>query len=309
MRFFYNGGVNLRQIEYFLRVAESGSFTRASVDLGITQPSLSRQIRLLEVELRQSLLHRNGRGVELTPAGQCFLEHGQTVVQAVERALGALGELRADPRGRVVVGLPSRVARVLTTSLVRSFRREFPHASITIAEGLSTVLHEWLMLGRVDIALLFDPPRSGDLDIELLHTEELVLVGPQSMRGSRPAGGNAIPLKQLRKYPLILPRVPNATRSVLGAAVAQAGFQLDVSTEVDTVQNILELVAGRMGYAVLPHGAVRNTGSGSFRVTRIHSPVLEQHLYLALSRRHSQNRLAGEVGRLVRNSGLSELLG
>jgi len=301
--------VNLKQIEYFLRVAELGSFTRASVVLGITQPSLSRQIRLLEVELKQPLLHRNGRGVELTSAGQCFLEHGQTVVQAAQRALGVLAELRSDPRGRVVVGLPSRVARVLTTSLVRSFRREFPHASITIAEGLSSVLHEWLLLGRVDVALLFDPPRSGELDIELLHTEELVLVGPHSSRGSRPAGGAAIPLKQLKKYPLILPRVPNATRSVLEAAVAQAGLQLDVSTEVDTVHNILELVAERMGYAVLPHGAVRNSGGRNVRVTRIHSPVLEQHLYLALSRRHVQNRLAGEVRRLVRGFDLPRLLG
>lgn len=301
--------MNLKQIEYFLRVAELGSFTRASVVLGVTQPSLSRQIRLLEVELRQSLLHRNGRGVELTAAGQCFLEHGQTVVQAVERAVGALGDLRSDPRGRVVVGLPSRVARVLTTSLVRSFRHEFPHASITIAEGLSSVLHEWLLLGRVDIALLFDPPRSGDLDLELLHTEELVLVGPHTSRGNRTAGGGSIPLKQLKKYPLILPRVPNATRSVLEAAAAQAGVQLDVSTEVDTVQNILELVAERMGYAVLPHGAVRNSGGGNFRVTRIHSPVLEQHLYLALSQRHARNRLAGEIRRLVRGSVLPRLLG
>jgi len=301
--------VNLKQIEYFLRVAELGSFTRASVVLGITQPSLSRQIRLLEVELRQSLLHRNGRGVELTAAGQSFLEHGQTVVQAVQRAVGALGDLRSDPRGRVVVGLPSRVARVVTTSLVRSFRREFPHASITIAEGLSSVLHEWLLLGRVDVALLFDPPRSADLDIELLHTEELVLVGPHTLRGNRRAGEGSIPLKQLKKYPLILPRVPNATRSVLETAVAQAGFQLDVSTEVDTVQNILELVAERMGYAVLPHGAVRKTAGGNFRVTRIHTPVLEQHLYLALSQRHIQNRLAGEVRRLVRGFGLPQLLG
>ena len=309
MRFFYNDRMNLRQIEYFLRVAECGSFTRAAVFLGISQPSLSRQVRLLEVELRHTLLLRNGRGVELTAAGKCLFEHGQTVVQTVNRALGALNDLRAEPRGRVVIGLPSRVARVLTTDLVQAFRRDFPHASITIAEGLSTVLHEWLMLGRVDAALLFDPPRSADLELEPLHTEELVLVGPPDARGAKATGRTAIALKQLQRVALILPRVPNATRAILEAAAARSGLQLSVSTEVDTVHNILELVAGRMGHAVLPMGAVKNVGNARFRVTRIHSPVLQQHLFLATSRRHATDRLAAGVSRLVRAADLPRLLG
>jgi LysR family nitrogen assimilation transcriptional regulator len=309
MRYPYNGLVNLKQIEFFVRVAECGSFTRAAMFLGVSQPSLSRQVRLLEVELRHALLHRNGRGVELTPAGKCLLEHGQTVMQAVGRALGALNDLRADPRGRVVIGLPSRVARVLTTDLVQAFRREFPNASITIAEGLSSVLHEWLLLGRVDVALLFDPPPSADLELEPLHTEELVLVGPQHARGSRSTSRNAIPLKQLQRYSLILPRVPNATRAILEAAAARTGLQLSVSTEVDTVHNILELVAGRMGYAVLPIGAVRNLGGSGLRTTRIHSPVLQQHLFLARSRRHAQNRLTDGVLRLIRAADVPRHLG
>jgi LysR family nitrogen assimilation transcriptional regulator len=309
MRFFYNDPVNLRQIEYFLRVAELRSFTRAAVSLGVTQPSLSRQIRLLEVELRQTLLHRNGRGVRLTPAGECLHEHGQTIVQAVQGAVGALNNLRTDPRGRVVIGLPTRIARVLTTDLVHAFRREFPHASITVSEGSSSSLHEWLLLGRIDLALLFDPPPGPDLELELLHTEELVLVEPRAPR-ARAAGARAsLPLKDLQKYPLILPRSPNATRAVLEAAVARFGLTLDVSTEVDTVQNILELVAARVGYAVLPLGAVTNARSDRVRITRIHSPVLHQHLFLALSRRHPKNRLANELVRLVRAADLPRHLG
>lgn len=253
----------------------------------------------------------------LTDAGKCLLEHGQTVLRAVKRAEGALDELRVDPRGRVVVGLPSRVARVLTAQLVRSFRDALPHASITVAEGLSAVLHEWLLLGRVDIALLFDPPRSSDLELEALHTEHLVLVGPggRESGGSRsrdvakPVTRDAISLKQLKRYPLILPRSPNATRSVLEAAVAQQGTSLNVSIEVDTIETILELVGGNLGYAVLPEGAVRNRGSSRFRVASIGPPELHQHLFLAQSRRNSQNRLASEVGRLVRAADLPRRLG
>jgi LysR family nitrogen assimilation transcriptional regulator len=258
------------------------------------------------VELRQTLLYRNGRGVELTPAGQCFLEHGQGILQTVTRALGALSELRTDPRGRVVIGLPSRVARLVTTPLVKAFRAKFPSAAITIAEGLSSVLHEWLLLGRVDLALLVDPPRSAELELELLHSEELVLVGLQT---GRSGVSREIALRQIEKYPLILPRIPNATRSVLEAAVGKAGGRLHVLAEVDTSQNILELVAGKVGYAVLPRGAVRSdSGAGRFRISEI-TPHVRQHLFLAVSKRRPDNRLAGEVRRLIREVNVPALVG
>jgi LysR family nitrogen assimilation transcriptional regulator len=306
IRFFYTKAVNLLQIEYFVRVAELGGFTRASVAVGISQPSLSRQVRLLEVELRQTLLHRNGRGIELTPAGRVLLEHGQAILQTVEQARDALNELRGDPRGKVVVGLPSRVAHLLTTYLVRAFRKEFPHAVITIAEGLSTALHEWLLLGNVDVALLFDPPRSADLELEALHDEQLVLVGPSGWRRNEAR----VPLCRIDRYPLILPRTPNSTRAVLEPAAARIGVKLQVAAEVDTIQNILELVARRIGYAVLPLGAVQHGGGEArFCVMRIHTPALHQRLFLAISRRRPRNLLATEVGRLIRAADLPRLLG
>lgn len=309
--------MNLKQLEYFLRVAELGSFTRASMVLDVSQPSVSRQVRLLEVSLRQTLLHRNGRGVELTDAGRCLLEHGLAIERSVQKAQGALDELRSDPRGRIVVGLPSRVARVLTTHLVKSFRSRYPHASITVAEGSSSVLHEWLVLGRVNIALLFAPTRSSELQLEGLHTERLVLVGPSRSpeRGTKSresrvsALGHTVTLKELRRFPLILPRRPNATRSVLEAAVAAQRVSLNVTIEVDTIENILDLVAGRMGYAVLPEGAVQGSGGDRFSVAPIGPPELHQELFLAQSRHNSRNRLATEVRRIIRAAGLPRRLG
>lgn len=297
--------MDVKQIEYFIRVGELGSFTRASVMLGISQPALSRQIRRLEVELRQTLLHRNGRGVELTPAGQSFFAHGQQIIRSVDRALGALSDLRKDPRGRLVVGLPSRAARVLATPLVQAFRQKFPHAAITVAEGLSTVLHEWLLFGRVNLALLVDPARSVEMELELLHSEELVLVGPRTARGLP----HAVQLRNIGRYPLILPRIPNATRSVLENAVGRAGGDLHVSTEIDTTQNILELVAKNLGFAVLPRGAVSNAGGEQcFRVAATR-PAVEQHIFLATSKRRPEDQLATEARNLIRNLNVPKLLG
>ena len=109
--------MDLKQLEYFVRVAELGSFTRAAQALNIAQPALSRQVRLLEVELRQNLLVRNGRGATPTQAGQLLMEHGRGILHQVERAREELGRVRSGLSGRVALGLPPSVARVLTVPI------------------------------------------------------------------------------------------------------------------------------------------------------------------------------------------------
>ncbi|MDO8284058.1 MAG: LysR family transcriptional regulator, partial [Rhodoferax sp.] len=102
--------MDLKQLEYFVRVAELGSFTRAAIALDIAQPALSRQVRLLEVELRQTLLTRNGRGALPTEAGKLLLAHGRGILHQVERAKEELGRVRGSLAGRVAVGLPTSLA-------------------------------------------------------------------------------------------------------------------------------------------------------------------------------------------------------
>lgn len=123
--------MDLRQLEYFVRVAELGSFTRAAIELDIAQPALSRQVRQLEVELRQTLLLRNGRGALPTEAGKLLLEHGRGILHQVQRARDELDRLRGGLHGRVAVGLPNSLARVLTVPLTRAFsRRHAPGATV-----------------------------------------------------------------------------------------------------------------------------------------------------------------------------------
>jgi DNA-binding transcriptional LysR family regulator len=104
--------MDLKQLEYFVRVAELGSFTRAAVVLDVAQPALSRQVRLLEVELRQNLLTRNGRGAAPTEAGKLLLEHGRGILHQVERAREELGRVRGALAGRVALEIDG-VAAIL----------------------------------------------------------------------------------------------------------------------------------------------------------------------------------------------------
>ena len=144
--------------------------------LGIAQPAISRQIRSLEVELRQNLLLRNGRGATPTEAGKRLLEHARGILQQVDRARREVDETKDAPVGHVVVGLPPTVARHLTLPVVREFRQRYPGGSLSIVEGLSATIHEWLLVGRVDVGVVYNPVASPAVDARPLLEEQLCLI-------------------------------------------------------------------------------------------------------------------------------------
>ena len=155
--------VNLKQLEYFVAVAELGSFSKAAVILNIAQPALSRQVRLLETDLHVTLLMRNGRGVVLTEAGKRLFDHSVGILQLVSRVREDIETSRDEPSGRIVVGLPPSMGRLLTLPLVEGFRRTLPKARLAIVEGLPAHLAEWISTGRVDLGLLHrQAGRHGD---------------------------------------------------------------------------------------------------------------------------------------------------
>src|SRR5258705_10882643 len=158
--------MDLARLQYFVAVVESGSFSRAAVALHLTQPSISRQVQLLEAELGQRLLERHGRGVLPTEAGTALLAHARAIFELAERAQSDMSERQLNPRGRLTIGLPPRVAQVITADLVEQFHGRYPEAAITVIEGLSLRLREWLIAGRSDPAVVFDPAPSPQMQQE-----------------------------------------------------------------------------------------------------------------------------------------------
>ncbi|MDO8767459.1 MAG: LysR substrate-binding domain-containing protein [Burkholderiaceae bacterium] len=251
--------MDLKQIEYFVCVAELGSFTRASAALGIAQPALSRQVRLLEVELRQNLLVRNGRGAAPTEAGKLLLAHGRGILHQVERAREELGRVRGALAGRVAIGLPPSIAKVLTVPLTREFRARLPDAALSISEGLSAAMQESLVTGRLDIALLYSAVATPGIEITPLLEEDLFLVQGQPDGASR-THGQAISLREVAALPLIIPTRPNAIRMLVEAELANIGCRPQIALEIDGVSAILDLVLDGAGCAVLSKNAVATSG-------------------------------------------------
>lgn len=276
--------MDLKQIEYFVRVAELGGFTRAAAALGIAQPALSRQVRLLEVELRQNLLTRDGRGAVPTEAGRLLLAHGRGILHQVERAREELGRVRGALAGRVAIGLPPSLARMLTVPLTRAFRAQMPEAALSISEGLSTATHESLVNGRLDIALLYNARPSPELDLRPLQQEELFLV--QARAGARmpKAGPPPITLQALARLPLVIPSRPNAIRMQVEAEMAAIGCRPLVALEIDGVAAILDLVADGAGCAVLSRNAVASSvRPGDYQLRAIREPALRTQISVATS--------------------------
>ena len=272
--------MDLKQLEYFVRVAELGSFTRAAGVLNIAQPALSRQVRLLEVELRQNLLLRNGRGVTTTEAGKLLLEHGRGILHQVERAREDLGRVRGALAGRVAVGLPPSIAKMMTVPLTRAFRKRLPNAALSISEGLTISMQEGLLTGRLDIALLYHPAPSPELETVPLMDEELLLIGPRPPRGK--ATAQPISLKEVSTLPLVIPSRPNAIRMVVETEMAGIGCKPEISLEIDGVAAILDLVADGAGYAILPKYSLATTSRPEAYLARpIGTPHLVSRLALA----------------------------
>jgi LysR family nitrogen assimilation transcriptional regulator len=276
--------MDLKQLEYFVRVAELGSFTRASIALDIAQPALSRQVRLLEVELRQNLLVRNGRGATPTEAGKLLLEHARGILHQVERAREELGRVRGALAGRVAIGLPPSLARVLTVPLTRAFRQQMPDAQLSISEGLSVTMQEWLVNGRLDIAVLYNAQPATGIEATPLVDEDLMLVQPRPPGLPEDPPPPPITLQEVARLPLVIPSRPNAIRMHVEAEMAAIGCRPTIALEIDGVSAILDLVADGAGHAILSRNAVASSIKPSaFTVRAIGQPPLRTRLSLATS--------------------------
>ncbi len=293
------GRMDLKQLEYFVSVAEMGSFTRASVALDIAQPALSRQVRLLEVELRQNLLVRNGRGAMPTEAGRILLEHARGILHQVERTREELDRVRGGLSGRVALGLPPTLSKVLAVPLIGACRQVLPEAKLSIMEGLTATMQELLIAGRLDIALLYNPTPSPDIDASLLLEEDLFLIEPKA--GASAGAPKPISLREMAEVPLVIPSRPNAIRALVELEMANIGCRPSIALEIDGISAILDLVANGAGSAVLTANAAQVLGRpGAYVARPIRQPRLRTKLMLAVSSRRPATLTQQSVMAIVR---------
>lgn len=296
--------MDLKQLQTFIAVADAGGFSRAAAQIDVTQSALSRQIALLELELHARLFVRTGRGVSLTEAGGALLRNARTMIELADRTKNEVRDLSSSPGGRITVGLPPRVGAIIAAQLVQSFRKTFPNALLTLFEGMSHHLRESLVAGRIDVALMFDPPPAPRIMYETLCVENMVLVGPPN--GKRlPKRGS---LRGLANFPLILASGSHTIRQVVDAATIQRQIALNIIAEVDSVRGLLSLVADGAGYSVVPQTAVSAALlKKGLQMCPIGVPALSSNLVLAIPQAGASSRLLNGTVQLLRQINFREL--
>jgi LysR family nitrogen assimilation transcriptional regulator len=281
--------MNLERLKTFISVVELGSLTKAAAALNSSPSVLSRRIRQLETEVRQHLLYRDGRGVSPTESGKRLLAHGRGILHQVEMAQQDLATHRTSPVGKVAIGLPISIGKRLTVNLVEVFRKRYPEASINMMVGQTDSLSDWLLRGRIDFALVYNPPPSAQFTYEHLASEDLCLIGTR-LPGKR--SPKTVRMADLPKYPLIVHSLPNTLRNRIDLDARSQNVVLNIAMEIDAIEATLDLIERGHGYAILSQQVIREHPEHKLQAARIVSPSMSRHLYLATFAQRTLTSLA-----------------
>ncbi|VVE72865.1 LysR family transcriptional regulator [Pandoraea captiosa] len=261
--------VDVRLLRYFIAVAETGHMTRAAERLGIGQPPLSQQIRVLETQLGVTLFERLPRGMALTDAGQAFLSDAYEVVRKLDQAVDDVRRVAAGVKGRLSVGFTSSAAlHPFVPTVIRAFRSDAPSVSLMLDESSTGELLDGLRDGHIDVAFIRQPQgNTGEITVVQVLEEPMVLAVPSAHplartgRGGKSAKSvNAdVPMTAIASEKLILyrRRAGQGLYDAIIAACHGAGFSPAIEQEAPRLLTTLSLVAAGLGVSVVPASLMR----------------------------------------------------
>jgi len=290
--------MDIRQLRYFIQVAERGSFSRAADHLRVAQPALSKHIQEMESELGVRLLDRSARGVSTTEAGERLLAHAHRILaEFAEIPDSVRGE--ATPRGEVRLGLPGTVSELVATPLIEAARARYPQLRIRIVEAMSGYIREWLMRGEIDLAIVYSAGDPRGLAVRHVLSEEICLFAAPKALAGPPPHGREIALGPAAALPLILPGPRHGLRELLDDRAGAAGVALDPAIEIDSYSQIKSLAQRGLGFGVLPRMAVEHERRArAFRLWRF-DPQITRDVYLAYSTDRSLRNASRAVAGLA----------
>jgi LysR family transcriptional regulator, hca operon transcriptional activator len=243
--------MELRHLRYFIAVAEEGSLTLAAERrLHTAQPSLSRQIRDLELEVGANLLIRSVRGIELTAAGRAFLDHARLALSQVEAAGEAARRAAHPAKASFVIGFLTGIEMEWLPEAVRILHDELPNIDVIISSQHSPEIASDLLRGKVDVGFLRPEKEMRDLVFKVLTTEPLVMVLPSD---HRLAALKAIGLRDIVAETFVMvSRTAPTTRMIIEDYIKRSGVNVTPDHEADNMLMAISLVASTRGVALLP---------------------------------------------------------
>ena len=264
--------MDLRQLEYFVAVAEEANFTKAAERVHITQSGVSAQIRQFERELGADLFDRSSRIVRLTDAGAAALPHARSALAAAAAVQTAVDQVKGLVRGHLRLGMVTGCTVTPLFEALAAFHQAHPRIEITLSEGNSDVLVEGVRAGRIDIALVGAAGETpADLAYRTVVSEGLAALVPED---HVLAAQEKVTLRRLCAYPLVCLPVGTGIRSVLDQACAAAGVRANVALQATAPGAVIDLAARGLGVAVLSASMAEESGLISVPITEVDLPAL-----------------------------------
>ena len=259
--------MDFRQLEMFRSVAEQGTFTRAAAHLHVSQSAVSRQVKLLEEELGQVLLHRGAHAVALTEAGEMLLKTANRVQRELQDAVWQLSERQRLGGGSVHLGGGMTVCMYVLPRLLKKFRSLYRGVDLQVTSGTSEAILRLVRQHEVDLGLLTLPIVARDLEVVPALKEEMVVVTAKRHPLAR---GAAVEPASLGRFPLILYESGSNTRKVIDRFFAEEQVPPRVAMETENVEIIKAMVESGLGITLIPFAAIaKDVRQHRFAYTRV----------------------------------------
>jgi LysR family transcriptional regulator, nitrogen assimilation regulatory protein len=290
--------MDLDRLKLFAQAAELGSLSKVASLTGAAQSAISRKITALEQECGGRLFSRTGRGVALTEFGERIFPRVKSLLEDADKLLSEMKTSAGIAMGTVHIGLMPSLAHPATSLLLRQVRERFPGIHLHIVEGSGGQLDEWLMSGRIDIAVLFRYSKAVPQGEQTLAVVDTFLVGHPGDTLTRKPTINFLDLDGI---PLVLPSIPNGLRVALARLAIQERVNLSVVMEADSLPIQKNVSATGDAYAVLgSHAVGPEVQAGTLQASCIVNPRIKRTIVLSTTTAHPLTLAGREVATLTR---------
>lgn len=273
--------MNSDDLKCFARVAHCGSISRAALELGSDQSTVSRQMARLEAAAQTRLLHRSGRGVLPTEAGLALLDYASRVADTLDEARRVIHSFSEQGPAQVVIAAQPTIARSVFGPVSKALKAQFPKTKLRFVEGLGTHMLSWLAAGDIDMAVFYLPTHAHGLKVDVVLREDVRLVAPPDHMHI----GSEFSVRHLGEVPLILPSTPHGLRLLAESLAEKAGITLNVAVECDASTSVTKrMVLAGSGCTILPLAAVaEEVAQGRLRTARLVDPEVTREVAITTS--------------------------
>lgn len=286
--------MEIRQLRYFLDIAETQHLTQSAQNLFVTQSTLSHGLRQLEEELGSPLFDRIGRGLRLSQAGATFRVYAARALQEIEAGRMALADMAQLQSGTLAVGVIPTFLRTLVPATVAAFSNAYPLVNVVVRDLRAGPIEELLVDGRLDVGIAFYPTERTEIETEPLFSESLQLV----VNHDHPlAQQRTLSLNALAQVPLVMLPRAFTTRRLIDDSLRKAGVEPMVRVEMETVEGLIEVCRWGGLACIVPERAARQ--AADMHAVQLHSPEILRHAGILWRRGAGRSKAALEFAKLL----------